>query len=212
MNQIGYGILTWDRGERVTARYGAIFLGRKDYKEAVSCAAMVDTDNLRVLEGKRVRLKAVVVEARNSGHCGDFFLNIMPSKPEVGEEVEIGVGVLGLDPCSESPGPAMSLQPEDGREHLWIDPRKLYRLHDQTIRLYIEETSDACHPAPDIDLGPEEGCVSTGDGLQFRGKRTPLKVAPKPISLGDGLYHLSAPDTQPAGTPVEVLQYKDSDS
>lgn len=212
MDQIGYGILTWGREERVTGRYGSIALTHQNYFDSVTRSAILDTANLRVMEGQRVRLKVVIVEARDSGHCGDLFLEIFPSKPEIGEEIELGIGVLQLT-SSGIPGGGtdIALKPEDGRDHFWMDPRKLYRVHDQTVRLYIEKTSDPCHSAPDIDYSEEEGCLSTGDGIQVRG-RMPVRVKPKVVSLGDGLFAVSAPDHQPAGTPVEVLEYQDLDS
>jgi hypothetical protein len=34
------------------------------------------------------------------------------------------------------------MAPDDGRERFWIDPRQLYKLHDQTVELYMEETTE----------------------------------------------------------------------
>jgi hypothetical protein len=55
------------------------------------------------------------------------------------------VGTLEIDwTGTQSDGvPAVVLRPGDPRDELWIDPRKLYRLHDQTVELLIEETEDA---------------------------------------------------------------------
>jgi hypothetical protein len=42
------------------------------------------------------------------------------------------------------------MAPGDGRKERWIDPRKLCRLHNQTVELSVEETTDAFDVAPDM--------------------------------------------------------------
>ncbi|UGT61815.1 hypothetical protein [Nocardia asteroides] len=37
----------------------------------------------------------------------------------------------------DSGAPTVRLEPEDGREHDWMDPVALYRCHHQTVRLEL---------------------------------------------------------------------------
>jgi hypothetical protein len=53
---------------------------------------------------------------------------------------------------------ATVLAPSDGRETFWMDPRKLYRLHDQTVDVLVEETADEFTVAPDLKAS-EPGVV-----------------------------------------------------
>lgn len=193
---VGHGVFSWDAAERRSNRYGSIHLDDVPYNGVKVCSSYLRVLLLPV--GKRVRITAKVVEARDSGHIGDLFLKISPSRPEVGEEVDLGVGVLetakGYDGTL-----SLVLQPNDGRKELWIDPRKLYRLHDQTVDLYVEETSDPFSEAPVISCDEPDGAICTGIGdnsLQM--KRVPedrltegqLKVCPEFKRLGDGLFSL----------------------
>lgn len=193
---VGHGVFGWNSAERRSNRYGAIHLSDSPYSEVKACKSYLHSELLPV--GKRVRITATVVEARDSGHVGDLFLCIQPSRPEVGEEVDLGVGVLATEEGWDGT-PSLVLQPNDGRTDLWIDPRKLYRLHDQTVDLYIEETEDAFSEAPELSCGEPDGVISTGDGdnsLQVkrisedRLQSGKMKVFPKPERLGDGLFSL----------------------
>lgn len=129
------GIFSWPGEERRSNRYGFVGLWPNDYEHTASVLPDVDLFALRLLQGRRVRMAAKVLEARESGHIGDFFRGIYPSKPDVGEVVYLGEGTLVLGNCAGVP--LVGLQPDDGREHDWIDPRALYRLHDQTVELEI---------------------------------------------------------------------------
>jgi len=130
--KVGTGIFGWPPYERKSDRYGFFFLD--------SGKACLETKNVLGLVGRRVRLSAVVIEARDSKHVGDLFHGIFPSRPSVGEVVDMGTGTLSLGPKSDGTQGEMviGLVPEDGREYFWIDPRKLYRLHDQTVELWAE--------------------------------------------------------------------------
>lgn len=158
---IGKGIFGWDGSDRRTRRYGGVQLDAKDYDERAKVVVEVNKEAILGLQG-RVRLYAKVVDSRVSGHVGDSFIKVKPTQPEVGEIVELGVGHLDMEPCGYSPTPCILLKPEDGRQEFWMDPHKLYRLHDQTVELYAEETSEPCHEAPHFDV--ESGMKSNGDG------------------------------------------------
>lgn len=137
MTRIGTGIFGWSGAERRSNRYGAVHLGAEN--ESVKMKDIIDRPRLLRFAGKRVRIECVVLETRESGHIGDLFLGIYPSTPEVGERVELGVGTLGLIDPDWDGLPSFVLRPDDGRADLWIDPCKLYRLHDQTVEMLMEE-------------------------------------------------------------------------
>ena len=149
MQTLAYGIFTWNSRERVSNRYGSFFLGAEPHPGGTKVTPTFNTTLGKSLEGKRVRVKALVKEARLSGHVGDLFLRIYPSMPTVGEEVELGVATLEINwERKLSDGvPTMVLRPGEPRDELWIDPRKLYRLHSQTVELLVEATGDAFTPA-----------------------------------------------------------------
>lgn len=201
--KIGHGILAWDGAERRSNRYGSIHLFASNFEENVSAEVDIDFNSLVQFEGKKVRLICKVVKARKSGHVGDSFLKILPSKPKVGEVIDLGVGIftstVGLDG-----GPDLVLQPGDGREDLWIDPRKLYRVHDQTVDVFIEETTDDFSPRPDIQILDDESAVSFGDGsFQVKTKHpngSSYNIPPHVERLGDGLSVISCVGSTPKGT------------
>ena len=142
--KIGRGILCWGRAERITDRYGSITLISEscdpyDEEQEPDCIEF-----RRELEGLKGCLSAVVVETRESPHCGDFARMIVPSTPEVGERVILGCGTLFFEEEWYKPKGCynLGLKPADGREHDWMDPRGLYRLHYQTVEIHFELAAD----------------------------------------------------------------------
>lgn len=188
MKKIASGIFSWSSLERVSNRYGAISMFSTNYEGTAEAPVEFLNESIAALVGKKARLIARVLETRTSGHVGDLFLGIKPSTPNKGDEIEVGVGILRSD------GSSIFLQPDDGRAELWIDPRVLYRLHDQTVALFAEETDLPCSPKADLSSNPSGAVVvekdSDGSVLQFKtripveriGVETPLE------RLGDGLF------------------------
>lgn len=132
---LGQGQLWWARFERQSDRYGSVFLlaGPDDEDYASFEFAPV---------GRRGRLVAVVLHTRRSGHCGDLDRGLAPSTPEVGEEITLGTGTLFTDDDSDAgAATAVGVKPDDGRTTAWLDPRALYRCHNQTVRLELRENS-----------------------------------------------------------------------
>ncbi len=128
---IAEGILTWHADERRSGRYGSVEMLDEDGKFL--------TLDVGLVEGEHGRLFAEVVETRRSHHVGDFSREIGPSTPEVGDVIELGAGTLFV----ESPGGSadqVGLRPDDDRDSDWLDPRALYRLHSQTVKLQFEPT------------------------------------------------------------------------
>lgn len=201
--KIGLGIFGWDRNERVTNRYGAINLADATFDSEHKCVgAFLETHSAL---GKRVRLTARVLEARKSAHLGDKALGIVPTTPEVGETVDLGVGVLvqGINAVGE---PMALLMPGILRDELWMDPRLLYRLHDQTVELFAEPTDEPFSPVP--DLPPvSESIISNGDG-SFQTKKMKvsngdqLQGTSRVEDLGDGMMRIS-PFVPEAGTRMK---------
>lgn len=186
----GVGIFSWEGLERRSGRYGFVALWSSNYFETDHCKVELDVKAVIALEGKRVKMTAEVVETRKSGHIGDRFYKIQPETPEVGEVIELGVGTLQLKWFNDVL--TMALEPSDGRDELWFDPRKLYRLHDQTVKLALEETEEPEHEAPVLELAESDGTISNGDGtFQVKGAELPKKIPAKVKRLGDGMFVMS---------------------
>jgi hypothetical protein len=198
---VAKGIFTWDGVERREGRYGAFVVSSEDYAETATHAVFHDKKALLALEDKRVRIRCKAIATRKSGHVGDLFRNIKPETPDVGEVIDLGVGTLQIEIGFDG-SPAIALKPADGRDEHWYDPWKLYRLHDQTVEVYIEETQDAFSPAPVIDV-EEEGTIAVdGAAFQTRGKM-PKAIQPTITRLGDGLFAIG-PQTITPGKRVKT--------
>jgi len=172
MNIIGYGILTWDAYERRSNRYGSINLVSTDFCEKVIRKPIINYDYIESLVGKRVKLTAVIKENRESGHCGDMFLNITPSMSNIADNILIGIGILFTE--KNVCGLAFGLKPSDNRDDLWLDPRSLYKLHDQTVEIFAELSNEPDHIVePFNESNYNEGDVKVIENniLQFKNKK-----------------------------------------
>lgn len=186
--KVAHGVFGWEGEERRSDRYGAIHLSGAPYGGEPLTTVFFEMGALERLHGRRVKIATVVTEARKSQHVGDLFHGIFPSTPAVGERVEIGVGVLDLEPSYEET-PDIVLRPNDGRAHLWMDPRKLYRLHDQTVDVFIEETTDDFHPRPDLEAIEQVAACDNGDGtFQTKNTKPDDRILPRMKKLGDGMF------------------------
>jgi hypothetical protein len=195
--RVGKGIFCWSGIERQTRRYGAFYLGDATFSNTVKVTPSLKVAQLERLRGRRVQVFATVVEVRKSGHVGDAFLGLKPKTPKVGQTIDLGVGVLDLGTLSYDKFTTIVLRPEPLRRELWLDPRKLFRLHDQTVELDVSPTDAECSPAPDLEFAPE-GAIVNGDGtFQFSGVDPETVAAVRPRrpprieSLGDGLFSIS---------------------
>lgn len=139
----GTGIFGWAGEERRSDRYGAFALDRTGYDNNGECPQAGWSEHPSALTGLQCHITVEVLETRESGHIGDFFRGIFPEKPEVGEIIDLGTGTLFVERDRMEwavGGLGVGLRPSDGRENDWLDPRKLYRLHDQTVRVTITPT------------------------------------------------------------------------
>lgn len=100
---IGQGVLNWNRTERVCDRYGAVHLS-----ETIDSEPPLALNQSFV--GNYGKLIAVVTEARESRHIGDFFRGVFPETPGVDDEIELGEGTLFFE------GTEVGLMPADRRD------------------------------------------------------------------------------------------------
>lgn len=124
---LGEGILNWDRTERVSDRYGTVKLFL-----SLNLDENIAFDTVEA--GKSGRLIAVVKEIRKSDHIGDLFYGIRPVMPKKGEKIILGEGILFYEGIF-----AVGVKPKNERQSLWLDIKKLYRAHLQTVCLYFEK-------------------------------------------------------------------------
>jgi hypothetical protein len=123
---IGTGILNWPRFERISDRYGSINLNEPGDV----------TIELSSVTGYG-QLVAEVKEIRQSRHVGDFCRELSPTTPTLGEILILGEGRVFFDDYN-----TVGLKPADGRNSDWLNPKVLYRLHEQTVDLYFVKTEE----------------------------------------------------------------------
>lgn len=133
---IGTGRLTWDRSERISDRYGAIYL--IDHGDSLSSGPTPYSElNIpQEWKGRRVRITARVLESRDSTHIGDMFHGVYPRTPAVGESILLGEGYLraGLNRDNSMTVELVPLDGESRRYRL----RGLYDAHEQTVELIAD--------------------------------------------------------------------------
>jgi|SRR3989344_4564585 len=136
MKKLGTGVLGWDKHERVSDRYGRIYL-----LHSPDSGELVELTHLKC--GVRGRLIAIVKETMKSRYTGDFFHGISSKTPKVGKKIILGEGTLFFRDYYDRVGEyhRVGLQPDDGRETLWLDISAIYEASDQTVTLYFEKLS-----------------------------------------------------------------------
>lgn len=161
---LGEGMLNWPRGERVGDRYGLVHVqergtegydavdGNARYMQEVPASRYASMAEAAERAGQVGMLVAEVVATRQSGHIGDFFHGFFPETPEAGEEIVLGRGELftevsfsegGGDVIGVGVKPTEALGAREfegmriGPDIFWMNPRALYRCHEQTVRLWF---------------------------------------------------------------------------
>jgi hypothetical protein len=208
MPPVGFGIFIWDSTERRSNRYGSFYLANETFHANAKATPYLMP--VTALNGRKVAVSCQVVQNRESGHLGDTVLGITPTMPEIGEIVPLGVAILRIEPNSEPHcTDIIVMRPTDDRTQLWIDPRRLYRLHDQTVYLFIEETDADVSPAPDIDQLTESVAAGVYDPLANPGEyalqvknlsgdpNAAVSIPPRIVELGDGSFLLREEDIAP---------------
>lgn len=191
MTKIGSGIFSWCSSERRSRRYGTLWLTGSNYENSEHANVEWLKETAMAFVGKRVSIYAVVVKSRVSGHAGDHSIGMSPSRPKEGEKIDLGVGRFFI---SEEAFKTCGISPSDGRSEFWIDPTALYRLHDQTVEIFAEETEAQETPRPNIVA--ENGAFSNGDGtFQVSGAEfeTGVFIPPVITDLGGGAFSVTTP-------------------
>lgn len=197
MKLIGTGIFMWYGSERQTDRYGAFYLASESYSGLKPGRKVkIDLGAVSTLVGKRVRIVAKVVENRPSEHIGDAFHNLSPNPLDVGQELELAVGRLGTH--RENGETFLEVHPDDNRREFWIDPRKFFQLHDQTIELYVEVSDTApAHPVFKSAGVSGDEVISNGDGTCQTKTKQPYSRFSVPADIqpmGDGMFSVTQPN------------------
>lgn len=125
MVELGIGVLNWERQERVSDRYGFVYLA-----DTPESSVPIDFD--RSHGGQHGLLIAIVKEIRQSTHVGDYFHMVFPETPKVGQKITLGKGTLLFK------NGHVGIKPDDKRNTLWLDIKALYRVHEQTVTLCFE--------------------------------------------------------------------------
>lgn len=215
------GVFGWGKYERQSKEYGYVAVEPTGYGDKAKCGIepYFDTALLNSLIGKRVRLTALVRECRQSEHVGDLYLYypgttdpLLPIQPEKNEVIEIGVGPLQFKLDDQFKNPMFGVNTTGGK--FQMDPEQLYKLHDQTVDLYIEETDAPLTPSTRMEWDRDGTCgTMTGDGcIQLNTVVTEADVIRAKAdfkSHGDGLFSIIPPSTK-AGNKVEVTVEKKS--
>lgn len=140
--KLGRGVLSWDASERISDRYGTVWLLPEGVNSLIRCDPISLIQPRAEWEGSEGELIAVVTEARDSTHVGDLFHGVSPETPEVGEIIVLGDGQLFFETGTHG-GFFAGLRPLDQRSTLWLDIRKLYRAHEQSVELFFHPTKRA---------------------------------------------------------------------
>lgn len=133
------GLLQWERSERLSDRYGVIFLDANGYTPRVRGPLRFPARTVKRLTCRYVHITAKVVARHHSHHVGDRYRGLLPSTPNVGEIVDLGRGRLSTDVYRRKP--YFMLWPNDHRKTDWFDPERLFRLHDQLVVLTVTTTT-----------------------------------------------------------------------
>jgi len=95
--KLGEGPLSWSAAERRKGRYGSIMFTEGDSLDGILGPYDLDEARVESLVGQGGSLVVRVVEARESTHVGDVFMEIYPRVPKVGQVVVLGAGKLFMD-------------------------------------------------------------------------------------------------------------------
>lgn len=140
MIKLGEGYFYWSASERRTDRYGYVYLESNNphlmpvserYTQHTANFVNLNTEGII---GKYGKLIVKILERHESGHIGDLFHGFFPSIPEE-DEFELGEGTVFIEDDIKGIG----LKPKDDRDVFWLDPKQLYKAHEQKLELYFKE-------------------------------------------------------------------------
>lgn len=124
------GRLTWPPEERTLGRFGSVSLyqGQNRFSEFTAVPAW-----------PMARMWVSVLDVYPAVLPPDPHRRLEPTVPEVGEEIELGMGHLFLPDLGLRGPIAVGLAPlaEYWRPDAWLSPTALYRAHNHHVRLLI---------------------------------------------------------------------------
>ena len=130
---LGSGTITWTSEERISDRYGSIYLF--NYENQDDLTMLLDFQLIKRFNGCLGTLKASVISTRQSSHVGDMFRSLKPTTPKIGEVIELGHGFLFYE---KNEPISIGLRPQKARVSDWLSPQSLYRCHHQVVELYFQ--------------------------------------------------------------------------
>lgn len=128
---VGRGKLTWMKSERISDRYGAVWLMSKDNNSFN--AKPIPQPMWFPPPDQPGNLYAKVIEAIESTHCGDFFRGLFPVTPKVGDILLLGTGTASVETINGIK--TFLLTPIQLRDNDWLNPRALYNCHESIVEL-----------------------------------------------------------------------------
>lgn len=130
---VGKGILTWLKSERVSDRYGSVYL----IEDGQTSLTGDDDGKLPTLwsppAGEMGVLIAEVLDARESTHIGDLFRGLSPRTPKTGDIIVLGTGRAFTEVQADRKCIGVNPVKDDGSS--WMNPRALYDCHESLVRL-----------------------------------------------------------------------------
>ena len=112
---LGEGALCWERHERITDRYGTVYLTNDNRPYRLPS----------VPTGAAARLVVIPL--------GLIAASAEPNPPAIGEEVVLGEGVVFAQKSDISGHLMVGVRPVDGRDYEWLDSGALWRCHSSTV-------------------------------------------------------------------------------
>lgn len=134
---LGTGPLNWDRGERVSNRYGFVSFQESDSWDKPIAPWTLDTALLRQLAGTRGRLVAKIVTSRASTHMGDIVLGAFPRQRPKGTRLVLGEGLLRIGRAEGEGSLRFGVEPAGGATP-WMNVRALYDAHENVVQVTFE--------------------------------------------------------------------------
>jgi hypothetical protein len=134
---IGTGVLTWSGCERVSDRYGFVFLMHDGETSLTKGKVYPVPLSSEPKDGEYGVLVARIVETRKSTHVGDLFRRVFPRETESGKRLVLGHGQLVRRHDSGFTHIGICPRGADKEESVttWMDVRALYDCHEHLVEL-----------------------------------------------------------------------------
>lgn len=136
IDEIGRGQLRWPQMERVSGRYGCLLLYTENF--GVDESDHADGVSLETRPGAQGTLKAEILKTHQSYHPGDLLRGYRVPRQQlpVGAIITLGYGKQFAENVKDID--CVGVCPLDDPATDWLDPSALYKLYNQTVRLFFE--------------------------------------------------------------------------